>query len=137
MNEWDRWRQKLGHRYCLVAPCTVRHDFRRKTCGPSSFATVELLFEPSSALAFARECEWPAHLKSSETRDLDAAIAAGIHDALQPTEGTPYDALGVIARCVRVQWDDVGSSEAAFYTAAWCATRELREVGKWQLKVLG
>ena len=137
MNEWDRWRQKLRHRYCLITPCTIRHDFRRHSCGPSRFATVELLFEPSSALVFSRECEWPAHLTSSETRDLDAAIAAGIHDALQPSEGAPYDALGVMARCVLVQWDDVGSSEAAFYAAAWCATRELRERGQWQLKELG
>jgi hypothetical protein len=60
-------------------------------------------------------------------------MAAGIHDALLPRDGSPYDAMGVAAKCVGVEWDDIGSSQVAFYIAAWHATRQLRESGEWDL----
>jgi hypothetical protein len=113
---------------------SVRHDFRERTCGPSSFASVEILFEPSESFGFARTCDWPAHLSAGEIAAIDAAIASGVRDALQPSADWPDAADGVAARCVAVEWDDVGSSEAAFYTAAWRAARELRERGSWETR---
>ncbi len=91
-------------------------------------------FEPSESFRFDRSGEWPKHLSISEVAGLDAAIAAGVHDALQTAGDGPYEADGVAARCVAVEWDDVGSSEVAFYNAAWRATRELRETGAWELR---
>jgi hypothetical protein len=96
-------------------------------------ADVELAFEPSESFRFVRQCDWPTHLSAAEMRDVDAAMAAGVHDALLPSNGSPYDAMGVSAACVAVEWDNVGSSEMAFYIAAWRATRQLRESGEWDL----
>jgi hypothetical protein len=133
MTEWARWRAGLRHRLRLKAPRTIRHDFRRHSCGPTSFASVELAFEPSQSFGFKRQCEWPKHLASADTREWDAAMEAGVHDALQPFGGSPYDAMGVTAKCILVEQDDVGSSQVAFYMAAWHATRRLREEAEWEL----
>jgi hypothetical protein len=133
VNDWTRWRKGLRHHLCLREVCTVRHDFRKQTCGPSSFASVELRFEPSQAFSFTRTSNWPTHLSQAETSGLDVAIAAGVYDALQPSGDGPYVADGVAATCVAIEWDDVGSSQVAFYTAAWRATRQLRDQGVWAL----
>ena len=133
MNDWERWRARLSHRWRLRAPRTIRYDFRKQTCGPSSFASVELAFTPNDDFEFARTCTWPNAAAESEARDLDAAMGAGIHDALQPGGGSPYDAFGVRATCILVEWDEVGSSQVAFYLAAWHATRVLREQADWDL----
>src|SRR5262245_56738845 len=98
MDVWERWRESLSRRLCLKSPHTARYAFRKQTCGPTSFASVELLFEPSANFSFVRQCAWPAHLSSLVTRDLDAAMACGVHDALQPSDGSPFGALGVTAR---------------------------------------
>jgi hypothetical protein len=133
MNEWTRWRDALRHHWCLREARTIRYDFRKQTCGPSSFASVELLFEPGRSFSFVRSCEWPGGVSSAEASSLDAAIAAGIHDALQPSGGGPYEADGLAAQCLAVEWDDVGSSAMAFYAAAWGATRQLRDEAPWEL----
>ena len=98
-----------------------------------SFASVELAYEPSLAFSFVRLCEWPPHLLASDTKDLDAAMACGVHDALAPAGGSPYDARGVAVKCIALEQDDVGSSQVAFYMAAWHATRTLRETAEWEL----
>jgi hypothetical protein len=134
VSDWSRWRANLRHHLCLQEARSIRHDFRKHTCGPSSFASVEIAFEPSNSFTFVRSCEWPNHLSVAEITGLDDAMAAGVHDALQPSGAGPYEADGVAARCVAVEYDDVGSSQVAFYTAAWRATRELRETAAWELR---
>ncbi len=133
MDEWMRWRDGLRHRFRLKSARSVRYEFRKQTCGPSSFATVDLAYEPSSIFSFERICGWPPHLPASDTKEFDAAMACGVHDALGPTGGSPYDALGVAVKCIAVEQDDVGSSQVAFYMAAWHATRTLRETAEWEL----
>jgi hypothetical protein len=133
VTDWTRWRKSLRHHLCLRDTSTIRHDSRKQTCGPSSFASLELLFEPSEVFRFTRTADWPRHLSTAETSDLDAAIAAGVYDALQPSGDGPYVADGVAAKCVAIEWDDAGSSQMAFYTAAWRATRQLRDQGTWVL----
>jgi hypothetical protein len=133
VTDWMRWRKSLRHHLRLREPSTIRHDFREQTCGPSSFASLELVFEPSEDFSFTRSALWPPHLSAAETSDLDAAIAVGVYDALQPSGDGPYVADGVAAKCVAIEWDDVGSSQMAFYTAAWRATRQLRDHGTWAL----
>jgi hypothetical protein len=95
---------------------------------------VELALVPSDTFRFARECGWPPQVSDEEQLGLDAAMAAGVHDALQPAGDGPYAADGVSVRCLAVEWDDVGSSEVAFYMAAWHATRDARDKGAWELK---
>jgi len=112
----------------------ARYDYRRQTCGPSSFASVELRFEPSEAFSFERRCPWPQDLEAGEATGLDAAIVAGVLDALRPGDGQPYAADRVAVQLTALEHDTVGSSESAFYAAAWHATRQLREEsGAWEL----
>jgi hypothetical protein len=134
MTDSSWWRSTLGHHFRLRAPVSARYEYRSQTCGPSSFATVELAFEPCESFRFARECEWPSHVSDAERVGLDAALAAGVHDALQPAGDGPYAADGVSVSCIAVEWDDAGSSEVAFYIAAWRATRDAREKGAWELE---
>ena len=112
----------------------MRYDYRRQTCGPSSFASVELRFAPSESFSFERRCEWPQDFSAREAAGFDAAITAGVHDALQPADARPYAADRVAVQLTALEYDAVGSSESAFYSAAWHATRQLRdESDAWTL----
>lgn len=133
MSEWRRWRNGLRRHLTLQAGWVAHYDYRRQTCGPSSFASVELTLEPSDAYRFVSQCEWPTYLTPSERRGLEDAIAAGVYDALQPSGGEPYHAGGVVVTCTRIEWDDVGSSPNAFYAASWHATRQARDQAQWKL----
>ena len=133
MNDWIGWHAQLKHRWRLRRAERFRHDFRRQGCGPTSFATVELEFHPSDEFTFSSTSRWPPTVAEAWAKAWETAICAGVYDALQPWGGSPYDALGVAATCVAVESDDVGSSEVAFYIAAWHATRKLRDEGQWDL----
>jgi hypothetical protein len=129
----EQWHAVVGHHYRLRAEQVVRHENRQNTCGPSSFAALELRFAPSAEFSFTRRIGWPDQVDAAEARRLDQAIEAGIRDALQPRGGVPYLATGVSAECVSVGWDEVGSSPISFYAAAWQATTELRDAAAWEL----
>lgn len=133
MSDWSGWREAVSHRLRLVAPGTARHDFRRASCGPSSSASVDLAFEPAGSFSLVFACHWPPHLAAAETARMEAAIAAGVFDALGPVDGSPFDARCILATCTGVAWDDVGSSEMAFYAAAWHATQGFRQAADWEL----
>ena len=110
MTDWSRWRANLRQHLCLRDASLTRYDFRRQSCGPSSFASVELSFEPSETFFFGSSCAWPEEVSAAEAAGLNEAIAAGVYDALQPNGDGPYVADGVAARCVAVEWESVGSS---------------------------
>jgi hypothetical protein len=133
MDDLEVWRRALGRHYRLQGARTIRHEYRQNTCGPSSYAAVELRFAPSRELTFVRTAEWPPQVSPSEAAALDATIEAGVRDALQPRNGLPYAATGVSVECVHVGWDEVGSSAVSFYAAAWHATTELRDAAAWEL----
>ena len=133
MSDPDRWRCDLRHYFRLLEPRTVHFDFRRHTCGPSSFASVQLACDPSDQFRFVRGCTWPANVSGPEQESWDAAISCGVWDALQPTAGDPHVADGVAVTLVATEHDPVGSSGMAFYSAAWHAIRQLREAGHWVL----
>lgn len=131
------WRSRLGHALRLQAETSVNYAYRRQTCGPSSFATVELRFTPSSEFTVERACPWPESVLAEEQRALDAALACGILDGLGPLGESPYPVEGVAVVCTAVGWDEVGSSQVAFYAAAWHAARQLRQEARWDLVPCG
>jgi hypothetical protein len=127
------WHTGLGHVLRLRGATSIRYAYRRQTCGPSSFAAVEIRFTPSAAISVERACAWPESLLAEEQLALDGALACGLLDGLAPFSESPYHVEGVTALCSAIEWDDVGSSQVAFYAAAWHAARQLRQEAEWEL----
>ena len=68
------------------------------------------------------------HLTADYCRLLENAMCAAIVDVLVAADD-PH--VGCSLLCVEVKWDDVASSERAFYRATRLAMTTLCERGKW------
>ena len=101
---------------------------------PSNYAAVRFQCEPADALGFTAEAPWPTHLGITYQADLERAIGCGLVDRLM---NTFYPYRGCALTLIDVGWDDVMSSEMAFYRAAAGAMDELMTTAKWRLVTIG
>jgi hypothetical protein len=134
----DVWRQQKAtgrNFYRLREGVTQEHEYKGHHWGhPSNYALVRFRCEPADELTFLSEAPWPAHLSSTYCTDLERAVGVAILDALM---GEFYPYRGCTLTLVGVGWDDVMSSEAAFYRATKGAMADLRSVGKWDAVTVG
>ena len=124
LSGWRHWKSRIGARR-LAAPCGVQHEYQGKQWGhPSTYAFVRFECEPAEELIFEMHAKWPPHLTSDYRRLLYDAMSAAIVDVLVATDDR-Y--TGCSLSCVEVRWNDVTSSEFAFYLATRTAMNALRE----------
>jgi hypothetical protein len=96
---------------------------------PSNFAAVQFRCEPADELMFQSAVRWSEHMTPSYCANLERAIEYGIIDSLM-SHLYPY--RGCTVTLIGVSWDDVSSSEAAFYRAAKAAMDQLISTGTWR-----
>jgi hypothetical protein len=124
VGRWRGWKSRIAVRR-LVAPCTVEHEFQGKQWGhPSTYAYVRFECAPAEQLAFEMRSGWPRQLTADYCQRLHDAMSAAIVDVLVATDD-PH--TGCSLSCVDVKWDDVTSSEQAFYRATRAAMTALCE----------
>jgi hypothetical protein len=129
LTTWRQWKGGLAG-WRLDAPCTIEHEYQSKQWGhPSTYAFVRFECFPADHLVFNTQAKWPAHLTADYCRLLQDAMSAAIVDVLVATD---YPHVGCSLLCVEVKWDDVASSERAFYRATRAAMTMLCE-RKWIL----
>jgi len=123
-----------GRDYRTIAePTEFEHEFRRQTCGPSSFAFVRFRCEPATSLSFASQAQWPRQLGAQYSKRVEEAVERAVTDAFE-TAGMPYTPVCRVV-LVSVRWDDVQSSEKAFYLAARQALVPLlSDPAKWHTR---
>ena len=100
---------RYAHSMYLRQPQACAHEWRRPSCGPSSYAFVAFECLPASSFAFDDRAEWPSDVTDGDRDRFRAAIAKAVMDALF--------SRGVRVTLVRVGHDAVGSSEYAYYQA--------------------
>ena len=83
---------------------------------------------------FTAQAPWPTHLSITYQADLEHAIGCGLVDRLM---NTFYPYRGCALTLIDVGWDNVMSSEMAFYRAAAGAMDELMTTAKWRLVTIG
>jgi hypothetical protein len=98
---------------------------------PSNFACVRFQCEPSDEFSFVATPNWPSDLSHTYVADLENAILSGLIDALMTEDFTLY--AGCSIRLTQIKWDDVSSSERAFYIASKGAANRLITEGEWIL----
>ncbi|SRR6266849_1550256 len=126
-----KWRQSKSRSAVrrLDAFCSRRYEYKGKQFGhPSTYALVRFECAPADSLVFEMQAEWPADLTTEYRRLLEAAMSAAIIDVLVACEN-PH--TGCHLRCVEVGWDEICSSELAFYRATKEAMIALRDEEKW------
>ena len=97
---------------------------------PSSYAAVRFRCAPGDDLTFRSEATWPEQLSASDRAALLRAIAVAIVDGLL-SHFYPY--RGCQLTLIGVGWDDISSSEFAFYLATRAAMEELRTADAWAI----
>jgi hypothetical protein len=124
LSVWRQWKSRsVGRR--LAAPCMVEHEYQGKQWGhPSTYAFVRFECMPAQELVFEMRAKWPPHLTPEYRRLLHQAMAAAIVDGLVATDDPR---TGCSVSCIDVKWDDVTSSERAFYRATRAAMTALCE----------
>jgi translation elongation factor EF-G len=131
----DNWRQlKLSGRnfYRLEKSLLVEHEYRHRFGHPSSYAYVQFECEPSETLSFESSAAWKESLSPDYVVALERAVCEGIVDGLIAASIYPY--RGCSLTLCQIKWDDVSSSEAAFYLATKRAMAQLIESGSWKVK---
>ena len=83
---------------------------------------------------FISRARWPARLSIAYQADLERAIGCALVDSLM---NTFYSYRGCALTLIDARWDDVMSSEKAFYRAARGAMDELRATATWWLVTVG
>lgn len=134
LDNWRRFKAAPDTNGCfhLAAPHDLPFVFRGPQPGhPSNYAAVRFRCSLADALSLAFAAAWPAMLSPDYCRSLEAAIACGVADGLL---GATLQPLWVCAlTLVEIGWDDLMSSEVAFYRATKGAMGELVAHGAWQL----
>jgi hypothetical protein len=105
-----------------------KHEYQRHTHS-SSYALVEFACSPCKDFSFISTAEWPTTLDVGNVKTLEHLVQTAVVDTLF-CHFAPY--AGCEIKLAKVHWDDVRSSQLAFYEATAVAMRELLEQGKWQ-----
>lgn len=116
--------------WTLREACEQESVFRRPTHA-SSYAAVTFACRPAAELWFTPAAAWPPAVSDVERERMEAAIACGIVAGLLDATLSPLRVCHLTL--VRVGWDEVGSSQEAFYQAAKSAMTGLLHSGRWQL----
>ena len=127
--------QKLSGRnfYRLEESLFIEYEYRQRLGHPSSYAYVKFKSEPAETSIFNSSADWSRNLSAAYIVALERAVCEGIVDGLLAASITPY--RGCSLTLCQVKWDDIGSSEAAFYRATKNAMSQLIENGKWKIKI--
>jgi hypothetical protein len=115
----------------LAGPGELRWSYRRNLHA-SSFADLHLAYEPAPRLSIRFMLEWPRHLESGYVERLRVAIASGIYHALVADAPSP---VGIAFTVHGIGWDDIGSSEMAFFRAASEAAAHLAATAAWRTEM--
>ena len=124
----DGWRQskRRSRPRRLGAPVSVEHEYQGKQWGhPSTYAFVRFECRPADDLTFELQGDWPPQLDADYRRLLLNAMSAAIIDVLVANANPPH--TGCAVTCTEVRWDDITSSEMAFYRATRAAMTTLLE----------
>ena len=131
LSEWRRSRTSSRHYFRLQQDCVEEFEFKGPQWGhPSNYAHTRFHCRPADRLLFAVQTRWPNHLSEAYCDALGRVIGCAIVDGLM-TSYYPY--RGCSVTLVDVGWDDVMSSEVAFYRSAKGAMDALRSNGAWTL----
>ena len=134
LETWLEFKMTVGNFYRLQEPYPVDFTYRARHYGhPSSYAAVRFRCAPSDALAFQSAARWPEHLRPTYRALLEQAVSYGIVDGLMGGGSDLHPHRGCSLTLVEVGWDDVMSSEVAFYRATRGAMSELVAQGHWYL----
>jgi hypothetical protein len=131
LSEWQRSRFTSQHYFQLQHEVIEEFEYKGPHWGhPSNYARTRFVCGPARELLFTVQTRWPSHLAEAYCDALQRAIGHAIVDSLM-TSYYPY--RGCAVTLVDVGWDDVMSSELAFYRSAKGAMDTLREDGAWTL----
>jgi hypothetical protein len=129
LTAWRRCKSRVA-RYRLDAPCSIEHEYQGRQWGhPSTYAFARFECAPAEHLVFEMRAKWPDHLTADYCGLLRDAMSTAIVDVLVAADD-PH--VGCSLTCIDVKWDDVASSERAFYRATRAAMATLCE-RKWSL----
>jgi hypothetical protein len=135
LEAWRTQRTSGSHFFRLEAQVLQSFEYKGPQWGhPSNYAAVRFRCQPADALLFISQARWPVHVSIAYQADLERTIGYAIVDTLMNIF-YPYRACSVTL--IVVGWDDVMSSEMAFYRAASGAMEELKKTAKWRLLTIG
>ena len=132
LENWQRGKCE-SHFYRLTSKVEVAFEYRGPQFGhPSNYAAITILAMPSTEF----NLDWgvtgpPSSLDPTYSRRLLIAIGRSAIDELFAATWDSYRGCSLVVQ--KIGWDDVMSSEVAFYRAARGALSELRRVGSWEL----
>lgn len=131
LQRWANYRS--GHNIRrLTKPIDVDFEFRGDRMGhPSNFAAVGFHCEPSEEFSFVATPNWPSTLSQTYVAGLENSVLSGLFDVLMTADFTFYAGCAIIL--THIKWDDVSSSERAFYIASKGAANRLITEGEWIL----
>lgn len=131
LSDWLRSRSGSRQFFRLQQDCLAEFEYRGPQWGhPSNYARTRFQCRPADKLVFAVQTRWPSHLSDAYCEDLERAIGHAIIDGLM-TSVYPY--RGCSVTLIDAGWDDVMSSEVAFYRSAKGAMDTLRSNETWKL----
>ncbi len=128
----ENWLQSKtsGGFYKLEESFLVEYEFCGRFGHPSSYAYVSFECNPSENLCFISDALGTLNLSAHYTAKLEQAICIAVVDGLM--NNSIYTYRGCALNLNEVKWDNVGSSEAAFYKATKEAIKKLVDEGKWK-----
>lgn len=107
-------------------PVSFEFSLRRHS---SSYAFVRFHCRPSQRLEYSTNARWPASLDDSFVTAIENVVQLAIVDTLF-SHFAPFAGCHVVLE--EIQWDDIRSSELAFYEACVGAMECLLREGKWE-----
>jgi hypothetical protein len=131
---WQQYKLGLRNYYQLEEPFSHEHVFRKPT-NHLIYAAVRFDCTPAASLSFDFTARWPESLSQNERSGLEKAIGCALVEELFSAQFYPYSGCKIVL--ASVGWDDVGSSEAAFFLATKQAMREFVVRGRWKLVTPG
>jgi hypothetical protein len=134
LESWERTKLSARNFYRLEDVISVEYGFRGQFGHPSSNAFVGFECGSADQLVFRSTALWPQKLSSDYIANIEGAICEAIVDSLLSVSFHPY--RGCSLNLTSVKWDDIGSSEVAFYKATLGAMNILIENGRWVIEII-
>jgi hypothetical protein len=131
---WQQYKSGLRAYYQLEEPFSHEHVYR-KASNHLIYASVRFEITAAASLSFECTARWPESLSQNERSGLEKAIGCALVEELTGAQFYPYSGCNIVL--ASVGWDDVGSSEAAFFLATKQAMREFVVRGRWKLVTPG
>lgn len=130
LQRWATYKSRHNVRR-LTKSTDVDFEFRGDRMGhPSNFAAVRFHCEPSEEFSFVATPKWPSNLSQTYVGDLENAVLSGLIDVLMTEEFAPYSGCSITL--TDIKWDDISSSEHAYYVASKGAAKKLISGDEWE-----